>query len=86
MKNPTKKDLAVAGALSSVRSKLRAEYRRVEDAFDKHIKKNNCYTDSGGCEIRYRYQERLATLRFALSVAGAREKEEGGWSFTTIED
>ena len=66
--------------------KLHEEYKRTSAAFDKHIKKNNCTLDMSGCTDRAKYQERLATLDWAVLLLGGRPNGAMGDGETTIGD
>lgn len=66
--------------------KLHDEYKRVEAAFNLHVRKRNCRLDSSGCTDRAKYQERLATLDWLIVQLGGRPNHENGGRGTTIED
>lgn len=53
---------------------LRAEKRRTLKFFSRHIKVQHCETDSAGCLDRARYQERIASLNWALYQLGGLPK------------
>jgi hypothetical protein len=54
--------------------KLRAELKKTDERFSKHIKAWDCTSDS--CTLRCRFQERLASLRWAIKAAGGRVCED----------
>ncbi len=61
--------------LARLRRKIRDDIKATNKAWDKHNKKYNCKTDSGGCTDRAKYQERIATLQWVLLVMGGRVEE-----------
>lgn len=67
-----------------LRRQIRLEVKRTDTAFGEHIRKSNgsCDTDSGGCTVRAKYQERLATLQFVNMLLGGRSIDDE----TTIEE
>jgi uncharacterized protein len=65
LKAPPKK-----ATVEKARELLRRELVRTDAAYDRHIRSNNCKSDS--CTTRCRYQERITTLQYALKLLGAR--------------
>lgn len=59
------------------RRTLRAELKYTHEEFARHVKQNACTTDSGGCLVRARFQERIRTLNFALEQCGGRGMDVG---------
>lgn len=66
LKAPKKQPVTVEKA----RELLRRELVRTDAAFDRHIRRNGCTSDS--CTTRCRYQERITTLQYVLRLLGAR--------------